>query len=992
MKKFASEFIGTYVLIFAGCGTAMLFGCYPAFGLGYILTALAFGLAFIAMAFCIGKVSGCHLNPAVSLAALINGRIGKKEFFSYLIAQCLASVAAVAALIAVFALTRTPDLYGGYFCNDLAGVNGSVLNGLLIEFVLTAVYVFVFLYLTDKKSVNSAICLVIGLVLTVMNLIGIRYTGASLNPARAFGPAVFAGSYAMKSLWIFVLAPFAGAAVAAQAYRLFLRRKNKDADGEDSRILKKGKFKKSTIGFALLALVFAATTGFGIYVHSVVKEVSTGKAGYKYSEEMVDKFFPADEEQAAAIDDSKPLKEEETWAVYMYLCASNLELNGHSQLSDFVEFEVNELTAERQAEQKEHSRELLRDFINTESSNDIPMPVSFYDADYEQGKLEAIPEEKHDVNNYTWGTDILDQFRQAELPDNVTFVVQPGGATAWKDVQVNPNRTRRFVKEGSSLVEVYDAPVANMGESETLTDFLKFCRENYPADHTMVILTDHGGATSGFGWDYIYGEDHLTLKELTKAFDDAYGNNEKNPPIDLLYFNACLMSNTDVINAMRGVCEYMIAGEEVGLSVYEYYGAFCDKINENPHMNAKQLGKALIDCYVTDLTKSGSTLGEPQTTGLNLLDMKKAPLVFDAYADFASKALKDISDKPQILVKLSRAVADSISFASNSYKQFNLTDLGLWIKAVEDIYPEESARIIRLIDDSILYKRVDGYLGDAHGISVFFPNYIEDYRILGVTLNYLEDISYSEDISALYYLKLAGCLNDKYKDYCTENGIELPAKIDYSAMNLLRNSELTPVDENGNVCATLDPATFPIITDARYELCKVDDDTLTYYGEDRFVGSDGASGIKTDFKGKWVTFGGQPLYVKVINVINDYIIYESPVQYKDKEYKLILQCLVKDNGEDEFTVLGLRQPQDDAATIDRDVDAITPGSYITPIYYTAAADGGEMTQTFGPDIICSSNTKIEDGVLEKGSYRVRIVYEDMRGDDVFSAPVYFEVK
>lgn len=759
--------------------------------------------------------------------------------------------------------------------------------------------------------------------------------------------------------------------------------------------MKKRRVNKTNIIIVFLAIMLTIFTICGAFLNNVFESHKKGRAPYKYTEEMDKLFFPYDENEAKLIDDSKPNSDGETWAIYMYLVGSNLELSGHSQLSDFVEYMAKASADERLEKEKDYSKSLFIDYIETEDKNNIPFPISFYNADYRKGTIKEIPEEKHEVSDTAWGSDIMDVFRQAELPDNVTFVVQPGGATAWKDTQVNPNRTRRFVKEDKELVEVYDAPVTNMGESETLTDFLNFCKENYPADHTMVILTNHGGAMNGFGWESIYGDDCLTLKELTEGFDKAYGLNEENPPIDLLYFNACLMSNTDVLNSMRGVAKYMIAGEEVGLAISNYYGTLCEKLCENKNMNAMQIGKTLIDCYARELTSNGAMIGAPQQTGMCLLDMSIAPKVYDTYANLAKHMLSDVADNPKLLAILSRNVSESISFAVDVYKRYNCTDLWLWIDGLSEIYPDETGEIKDLIDEAVIYKRADGYIKDAHGISVYFPNFIEDLPSLKVALKYIDSISYSDDISALYYYKLAGCLNDKYIDYCKNNGIKVPDVIDYNAMGVLRNSEVTAIDEKGNVKATINEAVYPILCDVRYELSKVSEysNTVTYYGEDEFVAADGNNGVKTVFEGKWVNIGGTPLYVRVINSYDDCLVYESPVIYRDYEYRLILECEISDEtGEDEFTILGLRHPDDEAATIDRNVIELKPGSYITPIYYESDINGGEITQTTGSAILYSANTRIQDKPLDRGTYRVRLVYENMRGEDFYSEPVLFEVK
>lgn len=752
--------------------------------------------------------------------------------------------------------------------------------------------------------------------------------------------------------------------------------------------------KRTKFLLGLIVILLIAAGGAGIFYKMRFAQLAKGRLPYIPSQEKIDSLFPYDEAEAKAIDESEPNKDGETWAIYMYLNASNLELDGHTQLSSFVEYLAEEESSARIAEEKEATNKLYKDFMAAEEKNNIPMPLSFYEADYDRATAD-IPEEAHSVSSLAWGTSILKEIKEAEFPDNVTFVVQPGGSKAWSDPLINPNRTRRYVKEGNELVEVYDAPVTNMGDSQTLSDFLNYCKENYPADHTMVILTDHGGAMNGFGWDNIYNDDNLTLKELTTAFEDSYGIDEENPPIDLLYFNACVMSNTDVIHAMRGVSKYMIAGEEVGLTVQAYYSELAQAIKDKPNMNAKQIGKALIDNYCHELGEAGTLVGAPPSTGMGLLDMSIAPKVYDAYADLAKKMLTDLADHPELMARLSRNISKSVSFAVVAYKRYNITDLGLWIEDLKDMYPDEVNNILSLIDESVIYNRADGYLGDAKGISVHFPNYVESVAAFKTALNYIDQISYSEDISALYYYKLAGCLNDKYTAYCKENNIKVPEPINYAAMGELRNSEVTETDDQGNMKAEVPADVGTILTDARYELCKVNEsaDSVTYYGEDYFIAPDGDSGVKTVFEGKWVNIGGVPFAVDVINTTEDMIIYESPVKYKDYKYKLVLECQVsKDGGEDIFTIRGLRHPDDEAAKLDRNVEELEVNSTITPIYETSALTGEHRTDMDGTEVRYTEKTEIKDEPLAKGKYRARIVYEDMRGDDVYSAPVFFEVK
>ena len=230
LKKYIAEFIGTMVLVVLGCGTAMLVGCDAANGCGYILTALAFGLVIVAMAYSIGNISGCHINPAVSLGVLISGGMSVADFIAYVVSQCLGAFAGAGIRAAIFNLGGVKDQTGGYGTNGLAGVHDSAVAGLLVEAVLTFVFVLAILGVTSKKANHGSFAgIVIGLTLTLVHILGIGLTGTSVNPARSFGPAIVAAfsgnTAAMGSLWVFIVGPFIGAALAAGVYK-FLEAKN----------------------------------------------------------------------------------------------------------------------------------------------------------------------------------------------------------------------------------------------------------------------------------------------------------------------------------------------------------------------------------------------------------------------------------------------------------------------------------------------------------------------------------------------------------------------------------------------------------------------------------------------------------------------------------------------------------------------------------------------------------------------------------------------
>ena len=224
MKKYLAECIGTMTLVVLGCGTAMLVGCDAANGGGYILTAFAFGLTIVAMAYSIGNISGCHINPAVSLAMVIRGDLSVKDFIGYVISQCAGALIGAALLALIFKTGNVTDMTGGYGSNGLGGVNGSALAGLLVEIVLTFIFITAILGVTSSKAKHGSFAgLVIGLTLVVVHILGIGLTGTSVNPARSFGPALVAAisgnAEPLKALWVFIVGPFIGSGLAACVYK-----------------------------------------------------------------------------------------------------------------------------------------------------------------------------------------------------------------------------------------------------------------------------------------------------------------------------------------------------------------------------------------------------------------------------------------------------------------------------------------------------------------------------------------------------------------------------------------------------------------------------------------------------------------------------------------------------------------------------------------------------------------------------------------------------
>lgn len=223
MKKAVAEFLGTFTLVFFGCGSAVIAG--PAIAgattVGVLGIAFAFGLAIVAMAYAIGPISGCHVNPAVSLGALVAGRMTTGDFITYVIAQIAGAI--VGALVLYIIMTgKASGWTGGMGTNGWGpGYLGeyNTLSALIFEVVATFIFVVVILGVTHKLALGHFAGLAIGLTLVMIHIVGINVTGVSVNPARSIGPALFAGGQALSQLWLFIVAPFVGAALAGFVFK-----------------------------------------------------------------------------------------------------------------------------------------------------------------------------------------------------------------------------------------------------------------------------------------------------------------------------------------------------------------------------------------------------------------------------------------------------------------------------------------------------------------------------------------------------------------------------------------------------------------------------------------------------------------------------------------------------------------------------------------------------------------------------------------------------
>jgi aquaporin Z len=224
-KRMFAEALGTFWLVFGGCGSAVLAAAFPSLGIGFVGVSLAFGLSVVTMAYAIGHISGCHLNPAVSVGLVTGGRFAASDLPGYIFAQVIGAVAGAGVLYMIASGKAGFSLAGGFASNgygDHSPGGYSMVAALVAEIVLTFIFLLIILGATDKRAPIGFAPLAIGLALTLIHLVSIPVTNTSVNPARSTGPAIFAGGWALAQLWLFWVAPIIGGAIAGVAYSALL--------------------------------------------------------------------------------------------------------------------------------------------------------------------------------------------------------------------------------------------------------------------------------------------------------------------------------------------------------------------------------------------------------------------------------------------------------------------------------------------------------------------------------------------------------------------------------------------------------------------------------------------------------------------------------------------------------------------------------------------------------------------------------------------------
>lgn len=606
---------------------------------------------------------------------------------------------------------------------------------------------------------------------------------------------------------------------------------------------------------------------------------------------------------------------------------------------------------------------------------------------------EVPKEESWAVYWYLCGSDLesgggfatgdLSELMEVKLPENVNVVIQTGGASVWQNNLVEADRLQRWVYSGEELVLVDEQPSASMGDAQTLSEFLRFAKDNYPAGRTAVIFWNHGGGSvTGASFDELYDYDSLTLDEMYEAFTSVWEPSEEEPPLELIGFDTCLMATVDVAFTFSGLAHYLVASEEVEPANGWQYSGWAGALAEDPSMDGRTLGRVICDTYYAGCEEAGT---EDNST-LSVTDLTKLGPLLDAYEGFGKEALAAACDDPGFFTQFARVAAQIENYGGNTKEQgyTNMADLGHMARRSIDLL-DSSQGVLDALKDCVVYQVSGVYRAEATGLSCYYSyngdvDHFNSFAGLGV----------STAFKYFYAYELTGELDDSGMEYIADMDYdELPeipslASMDWEGMPLT-------MDEEGISYLTLGPEAYDVLAGIGFTLYYMDEenDIVLLLGVDNDMDADWENGVFSDnFRGVWGGIDGNLVYMELSFEGEDYNLYSVPVLLNGEEYHL---QVVYDFTTGEWDILGARRGIDENGMADKLLRLLLPGDEITTLWYMATVSGDDEFEPYEIDTFTvTADTAFGETELPDGCYAMLYEMRDAMDHYAYSEQVIFD--
>ena len=579
----------------------------------------------------------------------------------------------------------------------------------------------------------------------------------------------------------------------------------------------------------------------------------------------------------------------------------------------------------------------------------------------------------------------LSEMMEVQLPENVNVVIQTGGASAWQNDKMDPTKLQRWLynSEGFKLLE--EQETANMGDAQTLCDFLSFANSNYPADKVAVTFWNHGGGSvSGAAFDELHDLDSLDLTEMYQAFNTVWPANKENPALELIGFDTCLMATVDVAAVFQNFSKYLVASEEVEPGNGWLYSGWMGSLAANPDMDGKDLGIAICNTYY----EGCEAVGTHEQTTLSLTDLTKLTPLLEAYESFGQEAFVSASQNPGFFAELGRVASQSENYGGNTKEQgyTNMVDLGHLARQTASILPS-AQNVLDALAECVLYKTGGIYRAEATGLSCYY-SYNGDIDDFNGYIKMGTGIAFKH----LYAYGLTGKMAEGGDEYLASLNIqELPKITTLADMNW--DGAPLDVNDDGNSVLTLGPEADNILAGIGFSLFYVDEtnDRMLLLGNDNDLTADWEKGVFYDnFRGVWGAIDGHLVYMELSFEGDDYNLYSVPVLLNGEAYNL---QVVYDFSEEKWSIMGASQGLDESGMASKELRILKEGDVITTIWKVASYSGDDDFEMYNAEeVTVTADTAFGESPLFDGKYSMVFEMWDATGNYAYSDAVTFECK
>lgn len=586
-------------------------------------------------------------------------------------------------------------------------------------------------------------------------------------------------------------------------------------------------------------------------------------------------------------------------------------------------------------------------------------------------------------SNGGFATIDLSEMMEVQLPENVNVVIQTGGAAVWQNEYMDPSKLQRWVYNSEGLQLLEEQETANMGEAQTLYEFLAFADENYPADKVAVTFWNHGGGSvSGAAFDEIHGLDSLDLAEMYQAFDAVWPANTDAPALELVGFDTCLMATVDVAAVFQNFANYLVASEEVEPGNGWLYSGWMGALAENPSMDGAELGAAICDTYYAGCEAVGT---QDQTT-LSVTDLTQLTPLLEAYESFGEEMFVAATEDPGFFAELGRAASQSENCGGNTREQgyTNMVDLGHLARQTSWMLPSAQS-VCDALEECIIYQVGGVYRSEATGLSCYY-SYNGDLDDFGGYLNIGQGIAFKH----LYMYELTGELAEGGEEYLSSLDIqELPEIITLADKEW--DGAPLDVDDEGTAFLTLGPDASDVLAGIGFSLFYVDEeqDQMMLLGTDNDLNADWDNGVFMDnFRGVWGALDGHLVYMELSYEGDDYNLYSVPILLNGEEYNL---QTAYDFTAEEWSILGASQGLDESGMASKELRLLEEGDVITTIWKLASYAGEDDFEMYtAEELTVTADTSFGEAPLFDGSYAMVFEMWDAAGNYAYSDAVTFD--